>query len=93
MFSNRLIVYAVCVALVLLELKASADDTARLKEMLSSIGGEIANMDLSQILMITKAGSFLYDVQTPQSDVDYVIIYADPVEVNSFCCSYACRVV
>jgi hypothetical protein len=46
------------------------------------IGGPLKDMDSSQIVMIAKAGSALYGLATPESDVDYIVIYAEPTEVS-----------
>ncbi|CAH1789226.1 unnamed protein product [Owenia fusiformis] len=44
------------------------------------VGGHVEAMKPEQILMVAQAGSKLYDLATPDSDVDFVIIYAEPIE-------------
>ena len=41
-----------------------------------------ARLKEAEIIMVARAGSFLYGLQTPQSDVDYIIVFADPPEVT-----------
>lgn len=50
---------------------------------METIGGPLANLEPSQIVMITQAGSFMYGLSTPTSDIDYIIIYADKTEVSN----------
>ena len=38
-------------------------------------------MSPEQIVLIARAGSHLYDLAKVDSDADYVIIYADPLQV------------
>ena len=68
---------------VVLEFLGSDDEKSRLTELMKTIGGEIAMKDPAQILMIARAGSFLYNLQTASSDVDYVIVFAEHTEVRT----------
>ena len=49
--------------------------------LMESIGGPVMKMAPESILLIARAGSYLYHLDTPTSDIDYVIIYAEPTEV------------
>ena len=49
--------------------------------LMKRIGGQVSGMDAARILMVAQAGSFLYSLHTPQSDVDFVVIYADEAKV------------
>ena len=42
----------------------------------------MTKLEPEQIVMITQAGSFMYGLSTPTSDVDYIVIYADKTEVR-----------
>ena len=42
----------------------------------------MSEMVPDQILMIAQAGSYLYGLNTPDSDTDYVVIYAEPTQVT-----------
>ena len=42
----------------------------------------MSEMAPEQILMIAQAGSYLYGLNTPDSDTDYVVIYAEPTQVT-----------
>ncbi|XP_064596487.1 uncharacterized protein LOC135463097 [Liolophura sinensis] len=53
----------------------SEEEQRSLVSMMESIGDHISKLDPSQILMIARAGSHLYGLSTPDSDVDYVVIY------------------
>ena len=50
---------------------------------MQKVGGVVAKMDPENILMIAQAGSFLYGLATPQSDVDYLVIYKEPTQVRN----------
>ena len=54
----------------------------KLKTLLEKVGGVIGGMSPENIVMMARAGSFIYNLSTPQSDIDYIIIYKDPTEVN-----------
>lgn len=56
------------------------DDVSELLTLLESVGGPVAKLKPEQILMITRAGSYMYNLSTPSSDTDYVIIYAENTE-------------
>ncbi|XP_064645366.1 uncharacterized protein LOC135498826 [Lineus longissimus] len=59
-----------------------------LTDLMRLIGGPLKDMDPSQIVMIAKAGSALYGLATPESDVDYIVVYAEPTEKLSTSCKY-----
>ncbi|XP_013417565.1 uncharacterized protein LOC106178780 isoform X2 [Lingula anatina] len=62
--------------------KLVVEDSARdcLLSLMKKIGGPVASMEPEQIVMIAQAGSYLYDLATPDSDVDYIIVYLTPTE-------------
>ena len=49
---------------------------------METVGGPLTNLQPDQIVMITQAGSYMYGLSTPTSDVDYIVIYAEKTEVN-----------
>lgn len=51
--------------------------------LMEKIGGPVTKLRPEQILMITQAGSYMYGLSTPTSDVDYVIIYTENTEVSN----------
>jgi hypothetical protein len=57
------------------------DGVSEMMCLLEEIGGPVASLKPEQILMITRAGSYMYGLSTPTSDTDYVIIYAENTEV------------
>ena len=58
------------------------DNYSSLVELMETIGGPVTKLEPEQIVMITQAGSFMYGLSTPTSDVDYIVIYADKTEVR-----------
>ena len=56
---------------------------SNLQSLLERIGDNVSTMAPEQIIMIAQAGSYLYGLATPESDVDFVVIYATPVQVFS----------
>ena len=46
-----------------------------------TMGGPVSAMVPENIVMIARAGSYLYGLDVAGSDVDYLIIYADPLQV------------
>ena len=58
------------------------DNHTNLLQLMETIGGPVTSLEPDQIIMITQAGSFMYGLSTPTSDVDYLVIYADKTEVN-----------
>ena len=59
------------------------DNYSSLVQLMETIGGPVTKLEPEQIVMITQAGSFMYGLSTPTSDVDYIVIYADKTEVRS----------
>lgn len=59
----------------------SASQNAALHDLMQKIGKPVSKMLPENIIMIGRAGSFLYDLSTPDSDVDYIVVYAEPTEV------------
>ena len=53
-------------------------------KMLSSVaqqvGPKLEKVDPSQILMLTRCGSFSYGLTVPSSDTDYLVVYVTPAE-------------
>lgn len=56
------------------------DNYTNLLQLMETIGGPVTSLEPDQIIMITQAGSFMYGLSTPTSDVDYLVIYADKTE-------------
>jgi len=50
--------------------------------LLAKIGGPVCNLDPSQVVMVTQAGSYMYGLNTASSDVDYLVVYAENTEVG-----------
>jgi len=49
---------------------------------MEQIGGPVAKLQPEQILLITQAGSYMYGLSTPTSDVDYLVVYAEQTKVK-----------
>ena len=49
---------------------------------MAEIGGPVNKLEPEQIILIARAGSHMYGLSTPESDVDYVVIYAEKSEVE-----------
>jgi len=49
---------------------------------MAEIGGPVNKLEPEQIILIARAGSHMYGLSTPESDVDYVVIYAEKTEVE-----------
>ena len=58
------------------------DSHSNLLQLRETIGGPLTNLKPEQIIMVTQAGSFMYGLSTPTSDVDYIVIYAEKTEVH-----------
>ncbi|XP_041355385.1 uncharacterized protein LOC121373009 [Gigantopelta aegis] len=58
-----------------------SDEYSTLVSLMSDIGGPVSRMKPQQILLVARAGSWMYGLSTPDSDVDYMIIYAELPEV------------
>jgi predicted nucleotidyltransferase len=48
---------------------------------MKDIGGPMSSIKPEQVLLVTIAGSALYNLKVPDSDVDYLVVYAIPIEV------------
>ncbi|XP_013086342.2 uncharacterized protein LOC106070901 isoform X1 [Biomphalaria glabrata] len=59
---------------------ALPDDHSQLLKIMQEIGGPMAKIQPEQILLVTIAGSALYNLKVPDSDVDYLVVYALPTE-------------
>lgn len=46
------------------------------------IGRPVSEMPPEQIILVARAGSHLYDLATADSDADYVVVYAEPLQVT-----------
>jgi len=60
-------------------------ERSKLVALMHEIGGSVSNLSPEQIVLIARAGSHLYDLAKADSDADYVIIYADPLQVIFNC--------
>ncbi len=69
--------YLVCFFIT--ALPASEHD--ELLSLLEKIGGVVSKMPPENIIMITQAGSYIYNLSMPSSDVDYIVVYKEPTEV------------
>jgi len=58
------------------------DEHTSLLTLMVEIGGPVAKLSTEQILLISRAGSYMYNLSTPTSDVDYVIIYREKTQVK-----------
>ncbi|XP_060083755.1 uncharacterized protein LOC132563009 [Ylistrum balloti] len=56
------------------------DDHSNLVSIMERIGGPVGKLEPSQILLVARAGSHMYGLATPESDIDYVVIYAEKTE-------------
>ena len=63
------------------KLTCLADDYSRLVVFLSDIGGPVARKEPEQIVLVARAGSWMYGLSTPVSDFDYIIVYTERPEV------------
>ncbi|XP_067686771.1 uncharacterized protein [Haliotis asinina] len=70
----------------LIPLKCIEDQHSSLVKLMDMIGGPVRKMEPSQILLVARAGSYMYGLSTPDSDVDYMVVYAEPnMNVLSAC--------
>ncbi|XP_052084005.1 uncharacterized protein LOC127721312 isoform X1 [Mytilus californianus] len=63
-----------------------SDDHSKLCSLMAEIGGPVNKMEPEQIILIARAGSHMYGLSTPESDVDYVVIYAEKTETVLCAC-------
>ena len=59
-----------------------SSDHTELLTLMEQIGGPVAKLQPEQILLITQAGSYMYGLSTPTSDVDYLVVYAEQTKVK-----------
>lgn len=58
--------------------KVLPDEHYSLTTQMQEIGGQVAKLQPEQIILIAQAGSHMYGLATPTSDVDFLVIYAEP---------------
>ncbi|ESO91024.1 hypothetical protein LOTGIDRAFT_233515 [Lottia gigantea] len=56
------------------------DDGSKLLKLMETIGGPVIKLQPEQILLIARAGSHMYGLSTPDSDIDYVVVYREMTE-------------
>lgn len=66
---------------------AVADEFSELVQLMSNIGGPMTKLSPDQVLLVARAGSFMYGVSLPDSDVDYIVVYSDRTEAILSACS------
>lgn len=57
------------------------DEHSSLSKQMQEIGGQVAKLHPEQIILIAQAGSHMYGLATPTSDVDFLVIYSEPCQV------------
>ncbi|RUS84850.1 hypothetical protein EGW08_007391 [Elysia chlorotica] len=57
-----------------------SDEASKLRELMEKIGGPVTSMKPEQIILVAVAGSAMYNLNTPTSDIDYVVVYSTPVD-------------
>ena len=69
--------------IILFIVRAELPDSeqSELRSLLEKIGGVVSKMAPENIIMITQAGSYIYNLSMPSSDVDYIVVYKEPTEV------------
>ena len=60
---------------------ALEDAHSHLLQLMQEVGGPVSKLTPGQVLLVARAGSFMYGLSTPDSDVDYVVVYRDHTEV------------
>ncbi|XP_076438937.1 uncharacterized protein LOC143277875 [Babylonia areolata] len=63
------------------------DSNPRLKQLMAEIGGPLGRLAPEQVLLVARAGSWMYGLSTPDSDVDYVVIFRERTETILSACS------
>lgn len=43
---------------------------------------ELTNIDPEKVVLIARAGSFMYDLHTKNSDEDYIVVYIEDTRVS-----------
>ena len=51
-----------------------------LTSVIQQVGPKLEGMDPSQIVMLTRCGSFSYGLTLPSSDTDYMVVFVTPAE-------------
>ncbi|XP_033726016.1 uncharacterized protein LOC117315768 [Pecten maximus] len=60
--------------------QALSDNHTSLVTVMEKIGGPVGKLEPSQIVLVARAGSHMYGLSTPESDVDYIVIFAEKTE-------------
>lgn len=63
------------------------DSNSRLFQLMEEIGGPVCRLAPDQLLLVARAGSFMYGLSTPESDVDYVVIFREKTEMILGACN------
>ncbi|KAL8563911.1 hypothetical protein ACOMHN_049567 [Nucella lapillus] len=63
------------------------DSNSRLSQLMQEIGGPLTRLAPEQLLLVARAGSLMYGLSTPESDVDYVVIFREKTEVVLSACN------
>ena len=50
--------------------------------LLAEVGESLPGIAAERVVLIARAGSSLYGLATPDSDVDYIVVYNEPTEVK-----------
>ncbi|XP_005108346.1 uncharacterized protein LOC101861911 [Aplysia californica] len=56
------------------------DEVSHLASLLTKVGGPVAAMSPADVLMVAVAGSAMYNLNTPSSDIDYLVVYRVPTQ-------------
>ncbi|GFR82858.1 hypothetical protein ElyMa_002374400 [Elysia marginata] len=60
--------------------KFLSDEVSKLQELMQKVGGPVSSMKAEQIILVAVAGSAMYNLNTPTSDIDYVVVYSTPAD-------------
>ena len=66
---------------VILLSELEREEAAKLSSLLEKIGGSVCEIPPENIVMVARAGSYIYNLSTPESDIDYIIIYKEATKV------------
>lgn len=61
--------------------KFLSDNVSKLQDLMRTVGGPVSTMRPEQIILVAVAGSAMYNLNTPTSDIDYVVVYSTPVDI------------
>ncbi|KAK7095814.1 uncharacterized protein [Littorina saxatilis] len=67
--------------------KGVSDCHSRLLQLMLEIGGPLTKLTPDQVLLVARAGSYMYGLSTPDSDTDYVVVYRDKTQSVLSACS------